>query len=248
MNTQTQVLAAMIIFLFGYLVNIFYITVLYHRGLTHNAVILSPMAKFLVQHTGNWVTGIDPKSWACMHRFHHIHSDTIKDPHSPVHQGVFGVWLGQHKSYEKILRNLIRKEAATIAIVEDIDFDVSYLNRKKLWFVPHIIHFFIGILLSFVTSSYLIGIAYFLGIASHPIQGWLVNSFAHKFGYRNFPSKDNSQNNTFVSLLVFGEGLQNNHHYFPERAKFSIKWFEIDLGYLLCLLASKFKIIHLRSS
>ena len=33
-------LEAFALFSFGYLVNIFYITVLYHRGLTHSSVIL----------------------------------------------------------------------------------------------------------------------------------------------------------------------------------------------------------------
>src|SRR4051812_5843341 len=91
------------IFLTAYLLNIFYITVLYHRGLAHHSVELSRFGKLLATKTGVWVTGIDPKAWVCMHRFHHMYSDTEKDPHSPVHQGVFGVALGQLRSYEKAL-------------------------------------------------------------------------------------------------------------------------------------------------
>src|SRR5262252_6756655 len=71
-------------FLAAYLLNIFYITVLYHRGLTHGAVRLRPFTRNLLIHTGNWVTGLDPKGWACMHRLHHMHSDTALDPHRPV--------------------------------------------------------------------------------------------------------------------------------------------------------------------
>jgi stearoyl-CoA desaturase (delta-9 desaturase) len=33
-----------------------------------------------------------------------------------------------------------------------------------------------------------------------------------------------------------GEGFQNNHHHTPSSAKFSKKWWELDLGYGLCLV------------
>ena len=61
--------------------------------------------------------------------------------------------------------------------------------------------------------SYWIGFGYFFGIMSHPLQGWMVNALAHKYGGRNFNSSDDSRNNHFVALVAFGEGFQNNHHH-----------------------------------
>ncbi len=243
MSIELEIGIAFAVFALGYLVNIFYITVLYHRGLAHGAVRFSPVTRFLVEHTGSWVTGIDPKAWACMHRLHHQYSDTEKDPHSPAYQGVMGLWLGQLRSYERILARLTKKSPGMMAVVEDIDFDVSYLNRKRLWFVPYLIHLALACLIGWGTASLWIGGAYFFGIMSHPVQGWMVNALAHRYGYRNFNTTDQSRNNTMVGWLVFGEGFQNNHHQNPGSVKFSVKWFEVDLGYVLCVIAARFGLI-----
>ncbi|MBC7691209.1 MAG: acyl-CoA desaturase [Methylotenera sp.] len=238
-------LSALLIFSTGYLLNIFYITVFYHRALTHRSVVMSPATERFLASTGSWVTGIDPKAWACMHRLHHQYSDTPRDPHSPIHQGVFGLAMGQLRSYEKILVRLIRGDKKLSAVVSDIPFDVNYLNRKKLWFLPYLLHVGIAVAFGFAFQNAIPGIAYFLGIMSHPVQGWMVNALAHKYGYRNFDSSDHSRNNTLVALLVFGEGLQNNHHQFPGSAKFSITPKELDLGYGLCLLAERVGILQI---
>ena len=51
-----------------------------------------------------------PRAYGVMHRMHHTYSDTAEDPHSPVHLGVFGVAMGQLRSYEKVIRGLIKKQ------------------------------------------------------------------------------------------------------------------------------------------
>ena len=63
------------VFLAALFVNALYITVFYHRGLAHGAVRLHPHMRRFVAATGVWVTGVDPKSWCCMHRLHHKHAD-----------------------------------------------------------------------------------------------------------------------------------------------------------------------------
>ncbi|MFZ4713220.1 MAG: fatty acid desaturase [Bacteriovoracaceae bacterium] len=237
MNTY---LIALILFLFGYTLNMFYISVLYHRGLTHKAIILGPkMMKFL-KATGVWVTGIDPKSWATMHRFHHLYSDSEKDPHSPVHKGLMGVWKGQYVYYLDVMNKLMDKsDPAVNAMVEDIPFEVCFMSKRNLSSLPYVIHALVAILIMVLTHSTIIGIGYYLGIMSHPVQGWMVNALAHKFGKRNFDTPDNSRNNMFVGLFVFGEGYQNNHHANPEKASFSHRVHEIDLGYFMCWIGEK---------
>lgn len=227
-------LAAGALFLVGYLLNVFYITVFYHRGLTHRALDLSPGVEKFIGATGPWVTGIDPKAWIAMHRLHHLHADTKDDPHSPVHQGVLGVAMGQLKSYESALRGLLKKKEPYTSLVKDLPFDVNFLNRRKLWALPYVIHLVVGLAIGFGFGQPLLGVAYFLGMMSHPVQGWMVNSLAHKYGYRNFETDDNSKNNSIVSWLVVGEGYQNNHHAFPQSANFAKRKGEVDLGYYLC--------------
>lgn len=230
------------VFLLGYLVNIAYISVFYHRGLTHGALTMSPSLKRLVVATGNWVTGLDPKGWSTMHRLHHRHSDTPKDPHSPVHSGFFGTAMAQLNGYKRTLKGLIRKEKAYTSISSDFDFDVSWLNKKGLWYLPYVFHGAISLAMGLM-GAWLLGFAYFAGIMSHPIQGWMVNSMGHALGYRNFETSDNSRNNTLVAWLVAGEGFQNNHHRYPQSVKFSLKWFEFDWGFLMASILRFFGLV-----
>jgi stearoyl-CoA desaturase (delta-9 desaturase) len=234
------------VFSAGYIANMFYITVLYHRGLAHGAVSLSPWMRKVTIATGSWVTGIDPKAWACMHRMHHRYSDTEDDPHSPWNPGgIFGVAMSQLRSYEKVLRGLNKKKEPYESVVKDLDFPISWPNRKKVWYLPYVLHAVLGVAFSLAFGSWLIGGAYWLGMMSHPVQGWLVNALAHRYGYRNFETDDRSRNNTFVAWFVFGEGYQNNHHAHPESAKFSIKGSEIDAGYAMVLAAKTLRLLDL---
>lgn len=227
-----------LVFLGAYTLNVLYITVFYHRGLAHEAVVMSPRMRRFVAKTGSWVTGIDAKAWVCMHRMHHRFSDTDKDPHSPLFGGVWGLFKKQLSSYRKALVALIRGHESYEKSVADLGIEVSWVNVKRLWYLPYLSHLLIGIGLYLLTGSALIGTAFVLGISSHPIEGWAVNALAHSYGYRNFETTDHSQNNTWVALLVAGEGYQNNHHRFPDAAKFSHRWFEFDWGYLLCRIMS----------
>lgn len=224
------------VFLAAYVLNIYYVTVLYHRGLTHGAVTLSPFTRWMVVHTGNWVTGLDPKGWSTMHRLHHVHSDTELDPHSPRHHNVFALMLVQLKSYNRVLAKLIHREPKLMHLSRDLDFEVSWLNRYNLWVLPYLLHAVVGLTLGFF-FGWALGAAYWLGMMTHPIQGWLVNAFAHKYGGRNFETPDDSRNNGLVAALVFGEGYQNNHHMFPRAANFAMRRGEFDLGYVLCLVS-----------
>ena len=233
------------LFVFTYVLNLFYITVLYHRGLAHGAVVLKPFMRKFTIATGNWVTGIDPKAWACMHRQHHLYSDTKKDPHSPWNDGVFGLLEAQLKAYNKTLIYLDRGKQEYLSVVSDLNFPISYVNRKRVWWLPYLIQAAIALGLAVSFHAWIVGLAYWLGMMSHPVQGWLVNSFAHKFGYQNFNNGDESRNNTLVALLVMGEGYQNNHHAKPSQARFSERWFEVDLGYFLCQVARALRLLDL---
>ncbi len=223
-----------LVFSAAYLLNIFYISVIYHRGLTHKAIRLHPALEKFGVMTGSWVTGLDPKGWSCMHRMHHLYSDTPQDPHSPIFQGVLPLFLGQLNSYNRTLVGLLKKDATYTSVVSDFDFEVNWLNRHKLWLLPYLFHVVVGVLVGMAFGGFWIGYAYWLGMMSHPIQGWMVNALAHKYGYRNFPTNDNSKNNSLVAFLVFGEGYQNNHHQFPSSPNFAVKSFEFDMGYILC--------------
>jgi len=60
---------------------------------------------------------------------------------------------------------------------------------------------------------------------------WLVNSAAHRWGYRNYDMADHSRNNVVVALLTNGEGWHNNHHATPRACSQGHCWWEIDLTF-----------------
>ena len=223
------------VFTAAYLLNILTISVGYHRGFAHQAVTLHPLLRRLVIACGNWVTGLDPKAWVVMHRLHHEHSDTPLDPHSPVNVGLRGIGFEQLRNYKRVIVGLLKKDPAYTRYARDLDFPVNVLIRRKLWYLPYLVHGLVALALAAGIGP-LLGIAYFVGMMSHPIQGGLVNSFGHAVGGRNFDTDDNSRNNHVVAWLILGEGFQNNHHRYPASAKFSYRRHEIDLGYCACVL------------
>jgi len=235
----------MYVFLASYTINLLYISVFYHRGLAHGSVEFSVRIKAFIIKTGPWVIGLDALTWTCMHRMHHLHSDTKHDPHSPHYMGHFSLIYGQLLSYTKIMIGLIKQRPNYTVIVADLNSEVHWLYRYKLWWLPYLFHILISYIIGLLTNDYLISLAYLTGIMSHPIQGWLVNAFAHSRGYRNYNTPDKSVNNLFLGWFVFGEGYQNNHHKFPQCAKFGVKWWEIDLGYFLCLICKKLQILKM---
>jgi len=233
------------VFIAAYILNLLYISVFYHRALAHNSVQLSNRMKHFVIKTGPWVVGLDAVAWSCMHRLHHQHADTKEDPHSPHFMGIFGLLFGQLLSYNNIIVALLKRKGVYLETVADIDTQVHWLYRNKLWWLPYIVQLVIAVVFALVFQNIWVGLAYFFGIMSHPIQGWLVNALAHSKGYRNFDTEDKSVNNLLLGYLVFGEGYQNNHHQYPDSAKFGLRWFEVDCGYWLCLAGEKLGIFSL---
>jgi stearoyl-CoA desaturase (delta-9 desaturase) len=230
--------APLAVFLAAYAVHLGYITVFYHRALAHRSLTLHPTTLRFVLATGNWVTGLDPKAWACMHRMHHAFSDGPDDPHSPAQAGVLGVLLAQLRAYERTLYALLSGHPLYLRHVMDLDFPVHWLNRRGLWWLPYAAHAGAAVLIASLTRRGF-GVAYLLGLMSHPIEGWVINSLGHAFGPRNFDTPDNSRNPWLAALLIGGEGLQNNHHRHPGSARFAYRWWEPDAGFLLCRALEK---------
>jgi stearoyl-CoA desaturase (delta-9 desaturase) len=240
-------LLCLLVFAATYTLNILMISVGYHRGLAHGAVALGPVLHRLVVSGGNWVTGLDPKAWVVMHRMHHVHSDTPEDPHSPVNVGIIGVGMAQLRSYERVLEGLATGNPKYTQHAEDLDFDLNWMNRHRVWWLPYAVHALIAIALV-APGGWLLGLAYFLGMMSHPIQGGMVNAFGHAVGGRNFDTDDHSRNNLAVAVLIMGEGLQNNHHRYPRSAKFSYWRWEPDLGFTWCLFFESLGLLQIDGS
>jgi stearoyl-CoA desaturase (delta-9 desaturase) len=58
-----------------------------------------------------------------------------------------------------------------------------------------------------------------------------VNGIGHHWGYRNFAPSDASRNIVPRGFLTGGEELHNNHHAYASSARFSNRWWELDVGW-----------------
>jgi stearoyl-CoA desaturase (delta-9 desaturase) len=68
---------------------------------------------------------------------------------------------------------------------------------------------------------------------------WAVNSVAHRWGYRNYETPDDSRNNVCVALLSLGEGWHKHHHAFPQSARHGLRRWEIDPAFMFIRLLEK---------
>src|SRR3974390_1903132 len=66
----------------------------------------------------------------------------------------------------------------------------------------------------------------------------VINGLGHATGYRNFECDNAAVNIVPWGLLVGGEELHNNHHAFPSSAPFSVRRWEVDIGWLWLKLFS----------
>lgn len=60
----------------------------------------------------------------------------------------------------------------------------------------------------------------------------VINGIGHYWGYRNFECPDAATNIIPWGFWIGGEELHNNHHTFASSAKFSVKWWEFDIGWM----------------
>lgn len=209
---------------------LFGITLCYHRMLTHRSFKCAKWFEYLCAWIGAQGGQGDPIEWVSMHRFHHLHTDTPLDPHSPYE----GFW------WSHVLW-LFRTEASIV------DYS-NVADLKSQWFYRFLeVTFFPWL---FLVKPYLIytycggwdAIGWQLAIPM--VAGWhttfLVNSACHSFGTQPFDTGDLSTNCWWVSLIAFGEGNHNGHHAFPYSARHGLNGLnagEVDVTwYVICLL------------
>jgi stearoyl-CoA desaturase (delta-9 desaturase) len=59
------------------------ITLSFHRQLSHRSFATPKWLEYVFAYCGVWAVQGDPTEWVSSHRYHHLHTDTPLDPHSP---------------------------------------------------------------------------------------------------------------------------------------------------------------------
>jgi stearoyl-CoA desaturase (delta-9 desaturase) len=214
----------------------------FHRMLTHKAVAFPRMLERLWVLCGVCCLEGSPLWWACVHRIHHQHSDAHADPHSPKESFFWG-----HMQWIYIADPRQQSLATYAKYIPDLVNDpfLRWLHRGHTWAVVYAAHavliagigFGIGALVTDTTAAAVqFGTQVFVwGVLVRTVYvwhvTWLVNSAAHRWGYRNYDTADRSRNNVVVALLTNGEGWHNNHHATPRACSQGHRWWEIDLTF-----------------
>ena len=223
------------------------ITVSYHRLLSHRSYDCVAPMRLLFTALGAMAIEGSPIRWAAVHRRHHQFSDQEGDPHSPhLHEG--GFWnavKGFYYGHMGWLFTEFWSDADMKRYVPDLFRDPicrSISNSYYLFVILSIaIPMAIAGLVTMSWSGAVLG-ALWGGLVrvflAHHIT-WSVNSVCHVFGSREFKSDDHSTNNAVCAILGVGEGWHNNHHAFPNSAKFGLRWYQFDMGWLIINTAKK---------
>ena len=185
-------------------------------------------------------TGMNTKEWVAIHRKHHQASDTAADPHSPKVYGIWRVLFGGAFLYIKAKqdKDMINKLGAGTPN--------DWIERNV--YTPHPL---LGILLMLVIDLVLFGPVGFVvwGVQMLWIPFWaagIINGLAHWWGYRNYEVDDTSRNLLPIGIWIGGEELHNNHHGKGASAKFSLKWYEVDIGWIYIKILRSLRLAKVR--
>lgn len=202
------------------------LSVFAHRSIAHRAVTLHPIVAHVMRFWLWFSTGTPTRRWVAVHRKHHVYTDGELDPHSPAIYGLPRVFFGGYWLY--------RNEGNKPETIEKYG-----ANCPNDWIERNVYdkHDNIGLLLLLGLDIAVFGVTN--GLIAYAVQiiwvslwaAGFINGIGHAWGYRNWKTQDTSRNIMPVAVICSGEELHNNHHRWPRSAKFSMRWFEFDLGW-----------------
>jgi stearoyl-CoA desaturase (Delta-9 desaturase) len=209
------------------------VTIYLHRHQAHRAMDLHPAVGHFFRFWLWLTTGQITKEWVAIHRKHHAKCETKDDPHSPHAHGIETVfWKGAelYRAESKNGDTLVKFGHGTPS-----DWVERNVYSNFTWQ---------GIGLMLIIDLALFGVA---GLTVWAVQmAWIpvtaagiINGIGHYWGYRNFEAPDASTNITPWGILIGGEELHNNHHTYPTSAKFSVKPYEFDMGWVYISIMQK---------
>jgi stearoyl-CoA desaturase (delta-9 desaturase) len=209
------------------------VTIFLHRAQAHRAMDLHAIPSHFFRFWLWLGTGMVTKEWVAIHRKHHAKCETPDDPHSPQTRGLDTVFWTGSELYRAEAKN--QETLAKFGHGTPNDWIERNLYTRYSWQ---------GVGLMLIIDVALFGA---VGMAVWAVQmAWIpvsaagiINGIGHYWGYRNFEAPDASTNISPWGLIIGGEELHNNHHTYPTSAKFSVKPYEFDIGWVYISLMQK---------
>lgn len=212
---------ALIAYTVFFVMNVIGVTVTFHRFCSHQSFQFKYKwveRLFLIcAHLAGTGSSI---AWVGTHRTHHAKTDVKGDPHPPT-IGFFGL---QALRYDRSSA-FIRQDKRSAIYVRDLVKDRWHMNLHRYYFL--FLAAYPATLLATLGADGL----YFGFVVPSALTLFsenLVNWACHKYGYRNFHTRDRSTNVWWINFLSHGDGWHNNHHAYPNRSTTKSKWYELD--------------------
>ncbi len=233
-----------------YVATVLGITIGYHRLFSHRSFKTSSPVTVLLAALGSMAVQGPVLNWVADHRKHHQHSDQEHDPHSPHLHGS-GFWSaikGMVHSHCGWLFQPVPKDRNRYIVDFKNDRVARAMNRLfPLWVIIGLL--FPALLGGLITMSWTGALLGFLwgGLVRiflvHHVT-WSVNSVCHLWGQKPYNAHDESRNNVIFGVLAMGEGWHNNHHAFPTSARHGLRWWQLDVSYIIIWCMSKVGLAH----
>lgn len=193
-----------------------------HRLFSHHAFklqscLIRSIIALLSVLGGQW----SPIWWAAMHRgYHHAHTDTEKDIHSPVNGGSWYAFIGW--MWRADLTKVSMRYAKDL-LGDPLQKLIHLYYSRFYWGLCGLLWLIFGTV-GFFT---IIVPALFLSMHQENIVNWLCHD--ERFGYTNFDLDNRARNIWILGLILWGQGYHANHHWKPNRYDFGIMPGEIDI-------------------
>lgn len=237
------------------------VTLYLHRSMAHRALELHRIVSHFYRLWLWLATGMNTKEWVAIHRKHHAKVESIDDPHSPVQKGLLhiiflGVWdyRREAKNPETIkihgalcpndwieTRVYTPHPVAGLVILLSLYFLLFGWQGLIMWLATTLwipVHAVAGI--NGIGHWHMPGLARLKILYQNWKDGDIVPREFGGDGMRVFNNVRRSANMLVFALWIGGEELHGNHHAFPTSAKFSKKWYEVDVGWGVILLLRAF--------
>ncbi len=216
------------------------VTTGYHRLLAHRSFKTNRVVQFILAFAGSLAVQGGPLWWVAHHRSHHAETDTEEDIHSPVTRGMWAAHMGWMMTDEAF------NEKGTNSRDLHKFPEIKMLQRHYVWLIVFQIAALYGVG-AWLASAYpglgtsgaqLVVWGFFVSTVFTWHVTFMVNSVCHRWGGRPYDTGDASTNNVFIGFLGFGEGWHNNHHFYPNSARHGLRWWQLDVTYMLIKVLS----------
>jgi stearoyl-CoA desaturase (delta-9 desaturase) len=208
-----------------------------HRHLCHQTVVFAKPIVWLMK-TIQWLSitkyyANHGRNETAVHIIHHMETDTLKDPHSPIYIDP---------------RHRVRY---TDEVVAEVLGDNTYADPTALDYFFEKYPYGFGLLA--LTLTYFYGwqglvFAYFCSWWPRHIPT-IFNYIFHMWpGYINTDQGPSHARNIpfYMTWLFVGEQLHANHHKWQNRADNAVRWWEIDWGFQVFRIMSWFGLCEIR--